>query len=555
MKVAPGIAGAGPSGMRSLVRTLATRFATLALAAAAGAACSGDGEVVADAADAEDGFVVEDGKADDFLSIKAKEFVVTGTARVVVEAGQGEADARKLMALHHTAITWFLNAYLIDKEREGAHADPNAEYGGFSAMVKDGAIETLRVTRRNAVTWDYEFEQVVAGRKDLMRRLPLDADGRFTIEIGKPTAEELRGDPEWYRQAPWDGWNPASVPASKKEALTLTIRPETRSTDAWWDYQRLIEDGVLAVDVHHGYDYAAGGHVTDTRSLYDWLVDRGFRSPVRSFDRLTRTSGPLTRTLEADGQDVRVEVRLFYGKTGTDTDPQTDAGGRQLEADMRASLASQDVVVYAGHSGPLYGFALADWDKTAEGDLDDVELATTPMAEGKYQIVFAEACNTYMLGHTLKTNPSKDGQDIDVITSTNPSVSYAPVEDFLGRLLELDSRGRLRPRTVSATIADLDLYTYGEVQPTMYGIHGIADNPTLHPFANPENLCAPCDSNAACGGVGNACVSIGDEGRRCVAACTSDAGCGEGYQCKAVASASTSTVYGSYCVPEGNSCE
>ncbi len=276
---------------------------------------------------------------------------------------------------------------------------------------------------------------------------------------------------------------------------------------------------------------------------------------MRSFDRLTRTSGPLTRTLEADGQDVRVEVRLFYGKTGTDTDPQTDAGGRQLEADMRASLASQDVVVYAGHSGPLYGFALADWDKTAEGDLDDVELATTPMAEGKYQIVFAEACNTYMLGHTLKTNPSKDGQDIDVITSTNPSVSYAPVEDFLGRLLELDSRGRLRPRTVSATIADLDLYTYGEVQPTMYGIHGIADNPTLHPFANPENLCAPCDSNAACGGVGNACVSIGDEGRRCVAACTSDAGCGEGYQCKAVASASTSTVYGSYCVPEGNTCE
>mgnify|MGYP003456714145 CR=1 FL=1 len=76
------------------------------------------------------------------------------------------------------------------------------------------------MTRRNAVTWDYEFEQVVAGRKDLMRRLPLDADGRFTIEIGKPTAEELRGDPEWDRQAPWDGWNPASVPATSVPLLT-----------------------------------------------------------------------------------------------------------------------------------------------------------------------------------------------------------------------------------------------------------------------------------------------------------------------------------------------
>ena len=28
--------------------------------------------------DAEDGFVVDDGKADDFYSLKAKEFVVTG---------------------------------------------------------------------------------------------------------------------------------------------------------------------------------------------------------------------------------------------------------------------------------------------------------------------------------------------------------------------------------------------------------------------------------------------------------------------------------------------
>jgi hypothetical protein len=89
----------------------------------------------------------------------------------------------------------------------------------------------------------------------------------------------------------------------------------------------------------------------------------------------------------------------------------------------------------------------------------------------------------------------------------------------------------------------------------MYGIHGVDDNPKLHPYGNAENLCKSCSSNAACGGVGNSCVSIGDSGRRCVAACTADAGCPDGYKCKEVASASTSTIYGSYCVPATRTCE
>ena len=538
--------------MLRAARHLATRVATSGLVLAAVATGCSD-EPASD--DIEDGFVVPDGKADDFLSLKAKEFVVRGTARIVAEEGASEARVRQLIGYHHSAVTWFLNQYLVDKEKEGAHADSNADYGGFSAMVKDGSTETIRITQRNATTWDYEFEQLIAGRKDLLQKLPLSSSNEFTIEIGKPTNEEMMGDAEWYRQDPWEHWDPATVPAYKKEALTLSIRPEPKSTDGWWDYKRLFEDGVLTVDVHYGYDYAAQGHLTDSKAFYEWLIDRGFRSPVSSYDRYTRTSGALTKTIDADGRDVKVEVRLFYPRPGTSTDPATDAGGRVLEADMYKSLESRDVIVYAGHSGPLYGFALANWEKTAEGDVDDTELATAQLARGKYQIVFAEACNTYMLGNTLKHNPSKQGKDIDVITSTNMSVSYSPVEDFLARLLEIDTLGRHRPRTMSATIADLDLYTWGETQPTMYGIHGVDDNPKLHPYANPENLCRSCSSNAACGGVGNSCVSIGDSGRRCVAACTDDAACGEGYRCREVASASTSTIYGRYCVPAANSCD
>lgn len=531
----------------------ASRLATYGLAAAMALGGCQAGEAHDD--EAEDGFVIEDGKADDFLSLTAKEFVVSGTGRVVVEAGQGEARARKLIAHEHMAITWFLNQYLVDKEREGAHADPNGDYGGFSAMVKNGAYETLRLTQRNATTWDFEFEQVIAGRKNLLSKLPLNGQGQFTIEIGTPTTAEMEADAEWYRKAPWNAWNPSMVPASKKEPLTLAIREETRSSDGWWDYQRLVEDGVLTIDVHYGYDYHAQGHLTDSKAFYGWLIDRGFRSPTPSYDAYTRTSGALTKTLDADGRDVRVEVRLYYGRPGTSTDPATDAGGKRLEADMLASLKTRDVIIYAGHSGSLYGFALADWDKTDEGDLDDSELAVAELARNKYQIVFAEGCNTYMLGHTLMSNPSKQGKDIDVITSTNMSVSYSPVEDFLGRLLEIDSQARHRPRTMSQTIADLDLYTLGEAQPTMYGIHGIDDNPKLHPYANAELACERCSSNADCGGVGNTCAAIGESGRRCMSACTDDAGCADGYRCKAVASASTSTIYGSYCVPASRTCD
>ena len=47
---------------------------------------------------------------------------------------------------------------------------------------------------------------------------------------------------------------------------------------------------------------------------------------------------------------------------------------------------------------------------------------------------------------------------------------------------------------MTQTLADLDLYSVGEPSPTMYGIHGIDDNPKLHPFANLENICKTCST-------------------------------------------------------------
>src|SRR5262249_47487553 len=122
--------------MPRVMRLVPTTWLATTLFSLTTFACSSSGDDFAE--DAEDGFVVDDNKADNFLSLKAKEFIVTGTTTVTVEPGKGIDRAKQLVFEKHVAITWFLNAYLVDKDHERGDADPNANYGGFSAMVKNG---------------------------------------------------------------------------------------------------------------------------------------------------------------------------------------------------------------------------------------------------------------------------------------------------------------------------------------------------------------------------------------------------------------------------------
>lgn len=508
----------------------------------------------------EDGEIVTDDKADDFLSATAREYVISGSDTVVLEseyAGRSAsarlARARQLVSLRQVAIAWFLNQYLVDKEEE----EGNASYGGFGAMAKAGDYEALNIRETAPLTYTFDFQQLVAGRTDLMTRLPTTrtsdpAARTFVLTVGLPTnAEmaELETNSEWYRNAPWSEWNPSTTEASRRRDLTVTIRREAESTDAWFDYQDLFADGVLDIDVHFGWDYHDAYHVQHARALYSWLRDRGFTAPVSSFDRLTHTSGAFTRNINANGRTVRIEVRIFYGRSGTETDPDTDAGGRVLEADMRTSLRTRDVIVYSGHSGPFYGFALANWRTTSEGDLDDSEMASVEMA-GRYQIVFANGCDTYQIGAAFAANPSHpDLRDLSVLTTTSFSNAGTPtsVEDFISRLIERDSRGRHRPRTIRSLLVDLD-EDAGAGFHSMYGAHGIDALPRLHPYAETEMLGEACGVNADCGGLGNMCVRMPDGARRCTAACTSDDACGAGGRCMPVGSSSSRAVYGSACV-------
>ena len=510
-----------------------------------------------------DGFVVPEGKQDDFFSLSAKEYVFSGRATVTLEEEHRAADEetrvtrlRELAGYQQIAIAWFLNQYLIDKKPD----DSNHEYGGFGSMSRANTYEELDLRDEGDGTYSFYFEQLVAGSPDLMSRLPLatnDAgEQELVLVMGKPTNDELarlETNSEWYRSAPWSAWSPDTVDDARKQELRMTVRREVESSDAWIDFAALLADDVLDVDVHFGWDYHSEYHVKHARSLFEWLGERGFEAPAESFEQLTRESGPFVKTLSAGGRDVRVEVRIFYGKSGSETDPDTDAGGRVLEDDMRTSLASRDVIVYSGHSGPFYGFALANWRMTSEGDLDDSEMSTVEMPNERYQLVLAEGCDTYQIGEAFRQNPAKhDGRYIDIITTTAPSnaTSTGAVTDILSRLLETNDREEHDPQPIRALMRDLD--SNSSWFHTMYGIHGIDDNPQLHPYGVVANACRPCETDAECGGPGNRCVAVGESGRRCAPSCTTDAGCGGGYACRSIASGTT--IYDSVCVPADLGC-
>ena len=506
--------------------------------------------------DPEDSVFVDDGKADDFFSLSAQEYRLEGSSTVVLDPGMTSlspaarlAAAKKLVGYKQIAIAWFITQYLVDKEDK----DPNASFGGFGGMAKAGAYEDLEIRETHTVgTFSFKFRQLAAGGKNLISRLPTRRVGTatlFDLEIGRPTNAQmalLETNAEWYRQAPGDGWNPAVVPAAQKEKITFSIAKETASTDGFFDLARLTADGKLDMDVYFGWDYHSAYHLKHSKLFFTWLKEQGFKAPVTSWDKLTPTSGAFTRTVKADGRDVSVEVRVYFGKAGTTVDPDTDAGGRALEALAKGSLATRDVIIYSGHSGPFYGFALANWKKTDEGDLDDAEMRVAMMPRDRYQIVLAEGCDTYQIGTAFKENPAKAGRNVDVVTTTSFSDAASPVavEDFVATLLARDSLQRLRPQPVSTLLTKLDSASYGFT--TMYGMHGIDDNPTVVPWANVAKFGTACSTNADCGGPGNLCVSV-TGGKKCTSACVADAGCGTGYTCKKVASASSTTIYGKAC--------
>jgi len=513
-----------------------------------------------EAAEEEELIAVPDGKADNFFSLSAQEYMVEGRSYVELEdeyADQTEDDrlarVKQIIYYKQISINWFLLKFLMGNEE---HENK------YESLTKNGSYEDLEVTADpdNPLKYTFLFRQEVGGQMDLLEELPTTtgADGRqhISLPVGKvPNGdlEKLDINDEWYRKAPWSQFDPAKTDASLIEQLDLAIWPEERSSDAWIDYKRLTSDGELTVSVHFGWDYHKEYHLVHSKDVYDWLVSEGFKSPVKSYDKYTRTSGPLTRTQKADGKNVNVKVWLFWGKKGTSTDPDTDAGGKTLEKDMRAALKNRDVVIFSGHSGPFYGFALANWRKTDEGDLDDAEIPSVSMPANKYQVILAEGCDTYALGQAFFSNPAKsDKKNLDVITTTNFSnaSTASTVRNFISSFTALQS-GTHTPWKFSDLLQKLD--GGSSWFHSMYGVHGIDDNPRVHPYGHADSLCGKCSKDSDCGGPGNRCIKLNDSEKVCSIECVGKGPCPDGYECRDVASGYY--VQSKQCLPSKLTCK
>ncbi len=262
--------------------------------------------------------------------------------------------------------------------------------------------------------------------------------------------------------------------------------------------------------------------------------------------------------MRSNGKDIAVKLWIFHPGDASQNvpgpDPDTGEGGKVLEADMRESFKSREVVMFEGHSGPLYGFALANWRKTEEGDLDDSKIPGMTMPRS-YQIVLANGCDTYALGQAFWLNPAKsDKQNLNVITST--SFSNAGTEASAMRLVRAltnQTASKVVPVKVSELASGLD-GDQGYFFDTMFGIHGSDANPAYDPMSNPAMLCRSCSSDAACQADGNRCTRLGSGAKVCTIGCIDDTGCATGYSCRSVASSASRTIKTRQCVPTSGVC-
>lgn len=545
------------------------KFAALSLACLlATAACSGtESQPGGDGAQDRPTVLGPNEKADDFRSESAQEYFVRGEATIELDADMAGVSeearlqrVRELIPYKQVVIGYFLNAYLIDKSGDGADAD----YGGFKALTKNGSYEDLGIAKTGELTYSFRFVQEVGGQLDLLAELGRaagaepNADGSWSMElaVGDLTNNEMtqldHGN-EWYRRSPWSGFTPDSVDASRYYMQPIELVPQERSDDAWVDYHRLFADGTVDAEIFFGWDYHDAYHQKHAESTYRWLVARGFDSPVDSWADYAANRAPLTKTIVADGEPVEVRVTLWWGEPGTETDPDTDAGGRALEEAMRRSLKNNEITGFSGHSGPWYGFALANWRQTAEGDLDDSEIPALDMPSDKYQIVLAEGCDTYALGEAFWANPNKaDRTTLDIITTTSFSNAgtNATVTDLFKGVIGTDSQGNHQATRYSEILADMDSNSYWFK--TMYGVHGIDDNPHRHPYADAENVCLSCSTDADCGGEGNVCANLGGDAI-CTFECTADDGCPTGFRCRETQTGGWIST--SVCVPDTYTCD
>ena len=492
------------SHLSDISGALAAAVALTLLLAACDSSSGDTPETTTPTTDGPHALPTDDGKADNYISTNAREYLLSGTGSVALPEGFADLDddvkpdrLDQVVQRRLAVVARSVKSH-IDKVLRDANNGVTGEDAKFFIYVKrnNAKAEAARVVDDKTGAFDFELELI--GSMYLMSKVA-PGTGRRTFEV------EVKD------------WN-------DPEAEKLTVQIEgTESRDAFPRYDALFADGVFDIGIHFGGDYNEGRHDLDTaRWTVDVLLDDGWENPsVTSFEELKIDSPAFTRKLQVNGQTIEMRVHLYH------SDMVTEENEEQLAVVMKESLAKRDVVFYSGHAGPGAGFVL---DYQPRYEMRASTFATLDLAE-KYQIYVFDGCQTYRTYvDDLMKNPAKTFENVDVITTVNTtpfSVGYQMIWEFLYWLTLTDDAGNHFPLSWKTILRGVNTDQFSSVH---YGVHGVDGDPRLNPHGSENIMCRPCTADAECGASGNYCLGY-STGPGCGVACTNDTACGQGYRC------------------------
>lgn len=445
------------------------------------------------------------GKADNYISTNAREFILAGAAHAELPSDFDQLDPEAQQAAIDQAVSARLSTVSRSLERHvddviDAHNDElGEEQKEFFIYMRRNAGQAVSQQLTDDGRVAFEFEVELVGSVYLMSVVAPDDGGQrsFTIEVtdwGDTTGEQVE--------------------------VVITGSP---SRDAFPKYDELFADGVYDIAIHFGGDYNEERFDLETaRWTVQYLLDGGWQNEaVSSFDDLGVDSPPFTRQMTVEGRPVEARVYVYH------SDMVTPERETELSDAMMHSFAQRDVVIYSGHAGPDAGFIL---DYQPRHEIDDDAFAQLPLAD-KYQIYVFDGCQTYRTYvDDLMANERKTFANLDIVTTVNTTpfaVGYQVIHQFLYWLTLTDQAGGHMPLTWKTLLRGVNTEDYADVH---YGVHGIDEDPGLNPHSGAAPLCQSCSTDADCGAGGNLCLGYGGGGA-CGVACATDPDCPDGYRC------------------------
>ena len=292
------------------------------------------------------------------------------------------------------------------------------------------------------------------------------ADERARWRSSRPTASGTatrRGTTGTRRTSP-----PTRRRRSRSRSRARRRRPTASSTS-----RGCTADGKLDIDVYFGWDYHSDYHLKHSQGVLHLAQGPGLHGAGRELGRAdTRHAAPFTRTVKADGKTVNVEVRIYFGKPGTATDPDTDAGGKVLEDIARASLDDARRRRVLRPLGPVLRLRARELEaRPTRATSTTPTCAPMQLPPTSYQVVLAEGCDTYQIGEAFRRTrprPARTSTSSRRRRSRTPRTP-ATVEDFVARA----ARARhARPPPPAAGLDAAD-----EARQRLVGLHADVRHP------------------------------------------------------------------------------